>query len=82
MRAKAAISKFISEKISSDDELLRVAKRCNQATDGTNQSQSISKETAKITAEHIRNNSADILTGVITLVTIKQPHGQNGGKFK
>ncbi|NMA19687.1 MAG: hypothetical protein GX927_03820 [Lentisphaerae bacterium] len=83
LRAKAAISKFISEKISSDDELLRVAKKVqSQTTDGTNQSQSISKETAKITAEHIRNNSADILTGVITLVTIKQPHGQNGGEVQ
>lgn len=82
MRAKANLSKFLKEKVSSAEGLDEVSKKSKSMTsDGQVQKVAVSKESVKIATESIRNQSEAILTGVITLKDQKVPRG-NGGEIQ
>lgn len=82
MRAKANLSKFLKEKVSSSEGLDEVSKKSkSMSSDGKVQKASVSKESVKIATESIRNQSEAILTGVITLKDQKVPRG-NGGEIQ
>ena len=82
MRAKANLSKFLKEKVSSSEGLDEVSKKSKSMTsDGQVQKVAVSKESVKIATESIRNESEAILTGVITLKDQKVPRG-NGGEIQ
>lgn len=79
MRAKANLSKFLKEKVSSSEGLDEVSKKSKSMTsDGQVQKVAVSKESVKIATESIRNQSEAILTGVITLKDQKVPRGSGG----
>lgn len=82
MRAKANLSKFLKEKVSSNEGLDEVSKKSKSMTsDGQVQTVAVSKESVKTATESIRNESEAILTGVITLKDQKVPRG-NGGEIQ
>ena len=82
MRAKANLSKFLKEKVSSNEGLDEVSKKSKSMTsDGQVQTVAVSKESVKIATESIRNESEAILTGVITLKVQQVPRG-NGGEIQ
>ena len=82
LRAKANLSKFLKEKVSSAEGLDEVSKKSKSMTsDGQVQKVAVSKESVKIATESIRNESDAILTGVITLKDQKVPRG-NGGEIQ
>lgn len=82
MRAKANLSKFLKEKVSSNEGLDEVSKKSKSMTsDGQVQTVAVSKESVKIATESIRNESEAILTGVITLKEQQVPRG-NGGEIQ
>ena len=82
MRAKANLSKFLKEKVSSKEGLDEISKKSkSMSSDGQVQKVAVSKESVKIATESIRNESEAILTGVITLKDQKVPRG-NGGEIQ
>ncbi len=82
LRAKANLSKFLKEKVSSSEGMDEISKKSkSMSDDGQVQKKSVSKESVKIATESIRNQSEAILTGVITLKVQKVPRG-NGGEVQ
>ena len=68
LKAKAAIAKFMKEKLSTEEGLSEASKKTKTATsDGENQSVSVSKESVKVSSTTIQNQASELLKGVITL---------------
>ena len=83
MRAKANLSKFLKEKVSSKESLDDVAKNTLVlGSDGNAQTQQANMESVETTSEAIRNESEAILTGVITLKEQYVPSGNIGGEVQ
>lgn len=82
LRAKAAISKFLSEKIKSEESLTNLSKKTKRLSSGVGEkgdpSVEVSKTDIQVRLEEISSRSTTILAGVITLETKRQPQG-NGG---
>ncbi len=82
LRAKAAISKFLSEKIKSEESLTNLSKKVKKLSSGVGEkgepSVEVSKTDVQVRLERISSNSAAILAGVITLESKRMPKG-NGG---
>lgn len=79
LRAKANLSKFLKEKVASQDALDEVSRKSKSMTsDGQVQTVAVSKESLKVATESIQNESDAILTGVITLKDQKVPRGSGG----
>lgn len=78
-RAKAALSKFLKESITSSDAVDRISKKTkNVSSDGKTQQATVKKEDVTVMTESIRSYSEAILTGVIVLSQEKVPHGSGG----
>jgi len=80
LKAKSNISKYLSEKIDSEETLNNLTekkKKMSKGSDGS--SASVSKESIKTQVESIKNSSDAILSGVITLSTDKKPSGEDSG---
>lgn len=82
LRAKAAISKFLSEKIQSEEAVINLSLKVKNLNSGVGpkgeSNIQVSKTDAQTRIEVIRSQSSAILAGVITLETKKTPMG-NGG---
>lgn len=82
-KAKAALSKFISEQIASDESLDNLASKVKSLSkNGGVTSESVSKEQVKKTGLAIRNSSQAILTGAITLMSKRIPGRGDSGTYQ
>lgn len=82
-RAKAALAKFLKEKVSTKEGLDDVSKNSlAMESDGETQSQKASMESVEVATESIRNEADAILTGVITLKEQIIPSGKIGGEVQ
>jgi len=84
LKAKANLSKFMKEDISTDEGIANVSKKIKKlSTDGETEKVKVDKETVKVTAEKIITQSDAILKGVITLKEEKVPQkGKNSGEIQ
>ena len=77
LRAKAAISKFLSEKIQSEEAVINLSLKVKNLNSGVGpkgeSNIQVSKTDAQTRIEVIRSQSSAILAGVITLETKKTP---------
>jgi len=79
LRAKANLSKFLKEKVSSSEGVDEVSKKSKYMTsDGQVQRGVVSKESVKIATESIRNESEAILSGLVVLKDRKVPRRAGG----
>lgn len=79
LKAKAALAKFMNEKLSTEESFSEAAKKTKTMTsDGQNQSVNISKEAVKTSSTTIKNKADALLKGVITLKTQKIARGAGG----
>ena len=78
LRAKANISKFMSERLSSEEVMEGLSKTASNATaDSNNPTQSTSvRETLETQREVIRNSSEAILKGLVTLASETNREGK------
>ena len=80
LKAKSNISKYLSEKIDSEETLNNLTEKKKKMSKGSEGvSESVSKETIKTQVESIKNSSSAILSGVITLSSDKKPSGDSSG---
>lgn len=83
LKAKANLSKFLNETISSDEGLDSLSKKAKTLTKtGDVTTQAVSKESVKTTGLAIRNSSKAILTGAITLETKRIPRKGDSGTYQ
>ena len=83
LKAKAALAKFMKEKISSDEAFADASKKVKSiTTDGQTQTANVTKETVKTNLQVIRNSSDAILKGVITLKEQKVPRKGSSGEIQ
>ena len=81
--AKAAIVKFLTESLSTDEAAAtQTAKVKKMTLDGTTETASVSKSTAKETLSRIRSSSSALLSGVVVLEDEKVHSGKNGGTYR
>jgi hypothetical protein len=82
--AKANLSKFMKEKLSSEEISENVSKKIKKlSSDGETETSKVSKETVKVTVSKITSSSEGILKGVITLKEEKIPKkGKNSGEIQ
>jgi hypothetical protein len=82
MRAKAAIAKFLEEKVRSEDSLTNLTKKTKllSSWSGANAETSVevSKTSVQVTVERISSNAKAVVAGIITLESRQVPQG-NGG---
>ena len=82
-KAKANLSKFLSEKIASDEGLDSLSKKAKTLTkSGDVTTEAVTKESVKTTGLAIRNSSQAILTGAITLETKRIPGKGDSGTYQ
>lgn len=82
-KAKANLSKFLSERISSDEGLDSLSKKAKTLTkSGDVTTSAVAKETVKTTGLSIRNSSQAILTGAITLESKRIPGKGDSGTYQ
>lgn len=78
-KAKAALAKFMNEKLSTEEGFAEASKKTKSITnDGQNQSVNVSKESVKTSATLIKNSAYAHLKEVITLKTVKIARGEGG----
>ena len=83
MKAKANLSKFLSETISSAEGLDSLSKKAKTLTkNGDVTTASVSKEQIKTQATAIQNSSQAILTGAITLESRRIPGAGDSGTYQ
>lgn len=83
LNAKAAISKFLNETLSTDEAIDQQSKKAKTLTkSGDVSTQAVSSEMVKTQLKSIRNHSESILTGVITLKSEKIPSTGSGGEIQ
>lgn len=82
LKAKANLSKFLSETIATDASVANFSKKAKTLTkEGGVTSAAVSKEQVKTQTTAIRNSSQAILTGAITLETRRIPGNGDGGTY-
>ena len=68
LKAKAALAKFMKEKLSTEEAFAEASKKVKSITsNGETQTANVSKESVKTSATVIRNSAEALLKGVITL---------------
>ena len=83
LNAKAAISKFLNETLSTDEAIDQQSKKAKTLSkSGDVSTQAVSSEMVKTQLKSIRNHSESILTGVITLKSEKIPSTGSGGEIQ
>ena len=84
LKAKANLSKFMMEKLTTEQSYDRISKKMKKASkNGGTVSKSVSKEDIKTIAQSIKTNSNAILKGVLVLETLKTPNKSGeGGKIE
>jgi hypothetical protein len=83
MKAKANLSKFMNESLSSEesfDQLSAKVKTLNSENGET--TSSVEKTTVKTTFETIRSSSSALLKGVVVLASEKVPGGGSSGTYR
>lgn len=79
LKAKAALAKFMNEKLSTEEGFAEASKKTkSMTTDGQSKSVNTSKESVKTSATLIKNHAEALLKGVITLKTVKIARGEGG----
>ncbi len=74
LKAKAALAKFMKEKLATEEGFAEASKKVKSITsDGKTQTASVSKESVKTSAQVIANSADALLKGVITLKEQKIP---------
>jgi len=80
LKAKANLSKFISEKLDSEQLLNSLTTKTKHLSRGSGgENPSVSRESVKTIIEKIKNSSNEILSGIVVLSTDKKPSGENAG---
>ncbi len=83
LEAKAAISHFLNETITSEEALDKQSKKVTTLTkSGDVSTEAVSKEEVKNTLKSIRNKSESVLTGVVVLKSEKIPGTGSGGEIQ
>lgn len=83
LRAKAALAKFLEEKVTASNAVDTLAKKTkNIAVNGDTQQVAIQKEDVTVLTESIRSYAELILTGVITLSEEKVPYSNISGEIQ
>ena len=79
LKAKAALAKFMNEKLSTEEGFAEASKKTKSMTsDGQNQSVNVSKESVKTSSTMIKNQAEALLKGVITIKMQKIARGAGG----
>lgn len=80
LKAKAAIAKFMSEQLTTEQGFERASQKTSQKTkDGDNVTKKISKDSVKTSTEMIKNNASELLRGVVVLKIVKQSSEPDSG---
>lgn len=83
LKAKAALAKFMKEKLSTEEAFAEASKKVKSITsNGETQTANVSKESVKTSATVIRNSAEALLKGVITLKEQKIPRKGNSGEIQ
>ena len=83
LKAKAALAKFMKEKLATEESLATASKKVKTITsDGKTQTANITKENVRATAEVISNSAKALLRGVITLKEQKIPRKGASGEIQ
>lgn len=83
LKAKAALAKFMKEKLSTEEAFASASKKVKSITsDGQTQTANVTKESIKTNAQIIRNSADAILKGVITLKEQKIPRKGSSGEIQ
>ena len=83
MKAKAALAKFMKEKLSTEEAFSSASKKVKSITsDGQTQTANVTKESVKTNSQIIKNNADALLKGVITLKEQKIPRKGSSGEIQ
>ena len=83
LKAKAALAKFMSEKLSTEEGFAEASKKVKSiSSDGKTQTANVSKEQVKTSSQVIRNSAEKLLKGVITLKEQKVPTKGTAGQIQ
>ena len=83
LKAKAALAKFMKEKLSTEEAFASASKKVKSITkDGQTQTANVTEESIKTNAQLIRNSADAILKGVITLKEQKIPSKGSSGEIQ
>lgn len=83
LKAKAALAKFMKEKLSTEEAFASATKKVKSITsDGQTQTANVTKESVKTNAQIIRNSADALLKGVITLKEQKIPRKGSSGEIQ
>lgn len=83
LKAKAALAKFMKEKLSTEEAFASASKKVKSiSNDGQTQTANVTKESIKTNAQLIRNSADAILKGVITLKEQKIPRKGSSGEIQ
>ena len=83
LKAKAALAKFMKEKLSTEESFASATKKVKSITlDGQTQTSNVTKESVKTNAQIIRNSADALLKGVITLKEQKIPRKGSSGDIQ
>lgn len=83
VKAKSNLSKFFNEKISTEEGIDNLSKKARTLTqNGDVTTTAVSKEAVRTTSLAIRNSSASILTGAITLESKRIPGKGDSGTYQ
>ncbi len=80
LKAKANLSKYLKEKLTTEESYDRISKKTKKASKDANRvTKSVSKEDVKIIAQNIKIKSESIIKGVLILETLKIPNKSSQG---
>ena len=83
LKAKAAIAKFMKEKLSTEEGFSNATKKVKSITsDGQTQTSNVTKESVKVNSQVIKNSAEALLKGVITLREQKIPRKGSSGEIQ
>ena len=83
LKAKAALAKFIEEKLSSEDSFEAESQKVKNITsNGKTENANVNKESIKKNSVIIKNNAKELLKGIITLKEIKIPRKNSSGEMQ
>ena len=83
LKAKAALAKFMKEKLSTEEGFSEQVKKVKSLnSNGDTQTANVSKETIKMTSTVIRNSADALLKGVVTIDEKKVPRKGSSGIFQ
>ena len=82
-KAKAALAKFMKEKLSTEESFASESKKVKSITsDGQTETANVTKESVKTNAQVIKNSADAILKGVITLKEQRIPRKGSSGEIQ